>query len=407
MKSVSATLLAGIIGCALVQPASAAKGAKDTENVVHSFGSGTDGQYAAANLINANGTLYGTTERGGASGNGAVFAIDQKTGKETVLYSFCSQQNCADGQYSSAGLIDVKGILYGVTELGGASGAGTVFSLDPGTGAETVIYSFAGGATGDGWNPGASLIDVNGTLYGITTNGGTHVQNAQGYGTVFAVDPKTGKETVLHAFCSQQNCTDGGLPGGSLIEVNGKLYGTTSNDGATFYTGTVFSIDLKSNAFAVVYSFCSQANCTDGATPYAGLIDVKGTFYGTTSMGGANNAGTVYALDPTTGAEGVLYSFCSQNNCDDGGGPLSDLIDVKGKLYGTTPYGGAGDDGGALFAVDAKSGKEKVLYSFCSQPACADGQTPDASLIDVKGTLYGTTQNGGAAGDGTVFTLTK
>ena len=83
-----------------------------------------------------------------------------------------------------------------------------------------------------------------------------------------------------------------------------------------------------------VYSFCRQQNCKDGAGPMASLIDVNGTLYGTTSAGG--NGGTVFSFYPSTGTETVLYSFCSQTNCTDGQNPEANLIDVKGTLYGAT-----------------------------------------------------------------------
>ena len=80
---------------------------------------------------------------------------------ESVLHSF---HTGGDGLYPEAGLVDVKGTLYGTTEVGGTHDDGAVFSLDPTTGAETVVYSFAGEP--DGYLPFARLIDVNGKLYG-------------------------------------------------------------------------------------------------------------------------------------------------------------------------------------------------------------------------------------------------
>jgi uncharacterized repeat protein (TIGR03803 family) len=113
------------------------------------------------------------------------FSLDPNTGKETVVYSFCSQKKCADGTLPKGGLIDVKGTLYGTTGLGGAYGGGTVFSLDPSTGKETVLYSFCRKKNcTDGWLPSASLVDVKGILYGTTDGGGAYE-----VGTVFAVTP--------------------------------------------------------------------------------------------------------------------------------------------------------------------------------------------------------------------------
>ena len=101
-------------------------------------------------------------------------------------------------------------------------------------------------------------------------------------------------------------------------------------------------------AETVLYSFCAQSHCTDGAYPQAGglIMDAAGQIYGTTGLGGTDEAGTVFALTPnsakTIWTEAVLYSFCAQGGCTDGLAPQSDLImDAAGHLYGTTEHGGA------------------------------------------------------------------
>ena len=104
-----------------------------------------------------------------------------------------------------------------------------MFSFDLNTGAEKVIYTFQGGS--DGAVPYAGLIDVNGTLYGTTSYGGSTGCGGRGCGTAFSIDPNTGAEKVIYSFCSQQNCTDGAYPQAGLISVNGSLYGTTSAGG--------------------------------------------------------------------------------------------------------------------------------------------------------------------------------
>ncbi len=98
------------------------------ERVVHSFGSGSDGSFPDAGLINLGGSLYGTTLTGGANGDGTVFRIT-KSGKETVLYSFGT--SASDGNSPRASLIDAGGTLYGTTENGGTDDDGTVFSIVP------------------------------------------------------------------------------------------------------------------------------------------------------------------------------------------------------------------------------------------------------------------------------------
>ncbi len=399
MKAVSVVLVAGLVGCVLVRPVLAADGAKAGEKVLHAFGSGTDGSRPFPGLAPVNGMLYGTTIDGGAQGDGTVFAIDPKTGAVTVLYSFCGQQNCADGSEPYGNLTAVKGSLYATTFEGGSAGDGVIYALDPKSGTVTVVYSFCSQQScADGADPLAGLTAVKGMLYGTTFDGGAH-----GFGTVFAFDAKTGGEKVLYSFCSQQSCTDGNEPITNLLALNGLLYGTTLDGGAHSY-GTVFSVDPKTGAQRVLYSFCSQQACTDGGPSEAGLIAVNGTLYGTTYSGGAFDMGTVFALDPATGAETALYSFCSQQNCPDGDEPFAGLLAVKGTLYGMTGDGGAHDDG-TVFSLDPATGAEKVLYSFCSQQNCTDGVGSEASLIDVKGTLYGTTFYGGANDLGTVFAL--
>ncbi len=340
-----------------------------TENVVYAFCSQNncvDGASPSGRLIDVNGTLYGTTASGGSGllgPHGTVFALNPRTGVEIVLYSFCNQQNCSDGSSPLAGLTRVRGVLYGTTQGGGTGlqPLGTAYGLDPVTGAETVLYSFCQEQNcTDGQNPNPGLIDLNGTLYGITAGGGTHsCGNGQGCGTVFSLDRKTGAHKVLHSF---GNGTDGKAPEASLIAVNGLLYGTTYGGGlagcGAFGCGTVFSIDPNTGAEKVLYSFCSQQNCADGANPSASLIDANGILYGTTSAGGGSacngsGCGTVFSIDPNTGAETVLYSFCSQQNCTDGANPLASLIAVKSKFYGTTRLGGVYGYG-TVFALKKK-----------------------------------------------------
>jgi uncharacterized repeat protein (TIGR03803 family) len=270
-----------------------------------------DGAFPQAKLIAWNGLLYGTTVFGGAGncggpfpGCGTVFSFDPATGTEKVVYSFCSLASCADGSKPQANVNEVAGILYGTTSTGGQTGkdcndvtpgCGTVFGLDPNTGAETVLHAFAGGH--DGGEPAAPVLNVHGILYG-TTQGGGHdsscwFEGVSGYvkgcGTVFSIDPTSGAETVVHTFVADGN--DGQNPVAGLIRVKDLLYGTTVNGGSGGPTrplaaGTVFSLNLKNGAENIVYSFCSQSNCTDGYRPYGKLITVQGKLFGTTSGGG-------------------------------------------------------------------------------------------------------------------------
>ena len=364
-------------------------------SIVYSFGAPPDGNHPHAGVIGVGTTFYGTTYEGGTYACasltcGTVFSIT--TGTENVLHSFGKG---ADGAFPYAGLIDAGGTLYGTTVFGGANtcGAltcGTVFSITTG-GVEKVLHSFGKGTDGNG--PDGRLIDVTGTLYGTTGGGG-----AYNGGTVFSITTG-GIEKVLHDFGKG---TDGAFPVAGLIDVSGTLYGSTSAGGA-YGSGTVFSI-TTGGIEKVLHNF---GKGTDGRYPSADLVDVTGTLYGTTREGGTYpcgsvSCGTVFSIT-TGGVEKVLHSF---GKGTDGSNPQAPLIDVKGTLYSTTFEGGANACGGVtcgtVFSITT-GGTEKVLHSFGKG---ADGRAPLAGLIDVKGVLFGTTGGGGAHGNGTVFSLT-
>ena len=361
-----------------------------TESVLYSFGaSATDAEEPRAGVImDSAGSLYGTTDRGGANSMGAVFKIGG-SGTETVLYSFGA--SATDGITPDAGLImDSAGSLYGTTYQGGGNGsdAGTAFKINP-SGSETILHSF--GLSGDAANPRAGLImDSAGVLYGTTDAGGAHGSD----GAVFKVASST--ETVLYSFGASAN--DGQQPEASLtMDSAGDLYGTTQSGGSNG-RGTVFKI--ASGTETVLYSF--GATAADGVQPEAGLImDSAGNLYGTTAGGGANGHGTVFKIGPS-GTETIVYSFGA--SATDGQAPFAGLImDSGGNLYGTTDGGGAHSNSGTVFKISA-SGVETVLYSFGT--TATDGQFPTAGLIvDSAGNLYGTTYAGGANGWGTVFVI--
>jgi uncharacterized repeat protein (TIGR03803 family) len=355
-----------------------------------------DAVYPQAGLVDVNGMLYGATINGGkyGAGFGAVYSITP-SGEENVLHDF---GNGVDGKIPEDSLIGVNETLYGTTQQGGKyqhgsapyyhAYAGTVFSITP-SGQEKVLHNFGKGS--DGSNPYARLHDLNGTLYGTTQTGG-----AFNYGTVFSIT-LSGKEKVLHSFGYG---ADGSAPVASLTDVEGTLYGTTEF-GGRYGKGTVFSI-TRSGKEKVLHSFAGAPN--DGSAPVAGLIYLKGTLYGTTAQGGRYTSypyfgGTVFSITPS-GKEKVLHSFMC---CTDGELPESSLINVGGTLYGTTYGGGSGIYGwGTVFSITT-SGQEKVLHGF---PAFqGDGCSPDAKLVNMNGTLYGTTYHCGQYAAGTVFSI--
>lgn len=392
MQRTYAAALALAGGIALGMLAQPARAGNDT--VLHSFQSGSDGAGPSGGLINVGGTLYGTTQVGGAPDNGTVFALNPTTGAEQVVYSF--QGGGSDGATPRAGLIDVGGALYGTTAGGGTANVGTVYSVNPVTGVEKLLHSFLG--RGHGAYPYASMISDGAKLYGTTIYGGA-ATDCSNCGTVFSLNPTTAAEKVVQSLQG----SDGANPEASLISVGGTLYGTTGYGGGSANCGsgcgTVFLLSPKTGVIKLVYAFKGS----DGAHPVARLLDVGGTLYGTTGYGGASancaaGCGTVFSLNPKTGTEQVLYSFRSN---PDGALPLAGLIDVGGMLYGTTSLGGSASSG-TVFSLDPTTGVEQVVYSFQSG---SDGAHPQGSLINVGGTLYGTTFGGGAYNCGTAFAI--
>ncbi|HEX8815728.1 MAG TPA: choice-of-anchor tandem repeat GloVer-containing protein [Terriglobales bacterium] len=213
----------------------------------------------------------------------------------------------------------------------------------------------------------------------------------------------------------------GQSPGAGLIfDASGNLYSTTVEGGAGG-SGTVFELSPGAGGKwveTVLYSFCAQSNCADGANPYSGLVfDSAGNLYGTTTAGGKDNNGVVFQLAPGSNGswtEHVLYRFCSVAACDDGATPWATLtFDSSGSLYGTTFSGGSIDRGVAFKLSRARDGDwhETVLHNF---GVGKDGYNPISGLVfDSAGNLYGTTPHGGdvsrpncgSLGCGTVFEL--
>jgi len=343
--------------------------------ILHEFTGGEDGGYPYSGLIDAWGSLYGSTCGTCAQGYGTIYKLD-RSGKK-VLYTFSG----GDDGMSPGGLVAVRNKLYGTTYWGGTYGIGTLFSLDQ-AGKLTVLHTFSGpdGSTPSGT---AGLTYAAGSLYGTTTLGGTY-----GQGTVFELD-KTGAFQVLYSFSGG---ADGGAPwAGVVLDGAGNIYGTTQNGGSG--RGVVFKLDPSGNE-TVLHSFQGP----EGGYPISTLTwDPAGNLYGTAYYGGSHGVGTVFELDPN-GTLTVLYNFAGP----DGAYPGSLMRDEEGNLYGTTAWGGAYNDG-TVFELDA-NGQETVLHDFYNNP---DGIYPSSRAL-VRGSMgnfYGTTGWGGTYGIGMIFQL--
>lgn len=361
------------------------------EKVLHSFSkSRGEGGPNGGLLMASSGALYGTAGAigGGVERGGTVYELrfdkSKNRWEDTTLYKFCRTRKCPDGAQPNGSLVmSARGEIFGTTLAGGFRDNGTVFELtyDQAKAAwtERALYLFCRTPVKticlDGTGPGGGLtLDQAGRLYGTTILGG-----AKNGGVLYELIPQSATswtEAVLHGFCRQPSCTDGGMPvGGLLWDAAGqRLFGTATVGGA-------FSIDA-----GVVFE---TLRVTTGPWPFK-----------------------------------VLHDFCSLGGCTDGFSPYSIpqlVIDKSGNLFGTTLYGGTGtsggngNGGGTVFEL-ARGGQppwqETVLYSFCAVGgfACSDGQQPKAGLLPVSGTsgkFYGATRLGGAHGGGTLFEVSQ
>jgi len=253
---------------------------------------GSNGASPFAGLIaDAAGNLFGTTGRGGASGDGTVFEI-AKTGSGYSAPTTLATFTASPGVYPYGGLIaDTAGNLFGTTEEGGAYNAGTVFEIaksGSGYSAPTTLASFTGS---NGASPFAGLIaDAAGNLFGTTGRGG-----ASGAGTVFEI-AKTGSGYSAPTTLASFTGSNGQAPVGGLVaDAAGDLFGTTEAGGA-YNLGMVFEIAKTGSGYSAPTTLATFTG-SNGQAPAAGLVaDAAGNLFGTTQNGGASNYGTVFEV---------------------------------------------------------------------------------------------------------------
>jgi uncharacterized repeat protein (TIGR03803 family) len=332
----------------------------------------------------------------------AMTAIFLAASTEAAVFSDLHIFTGNDGFSPTAGLVLSGNILYGTTYWGGTNGAGTVFAVNVDGTGFTNLYNFAGG---DGPQPYAGLVLSSNTLYGTMANGST------GNGAVFAINTDGTGFTNLHNF----NGSDGQIVTAGLVLSGSTLYGTTSQGGSGGY-GTVFAVNTDGTGFTNLYNINSG---TRYFYRQPGLVLSGNTLYGMRVNGGSNNDGNVFAVNTDGTGFTNLYSFSvltydSSSETDtnnDGGNPYAVLVLSGNTLYGTTEQGGSGGNG-TVFAINTDRTGFTNLYSFTAGSGPfggpltnSDGAGPLAGLILSGNTLYGTTLGGGTNGEGTVFAI--
>jgi uncharacterized repeat protein (TIGR03803 family) len=385
-------------------------------------GYNNDGAHPRAGVMLFGNALYGTAEFGGTYGGGTVFAINADGSNFRTLYNFSGD---IDGKNPIAGLILSANTLYGTTEQGGNTGSGGVFAINTDGSGFTALYTFGqlanesspyaglvlSGDTLFGTAFGGGSIPSSGAVFALNTNGiyfrniywwtdqngggpeslvlsnGILYGNSYG-GVIYKLNTNGTGFTELHNFAY----SDGDTLRGGLVLSCQTLYGIATY-GGIFGNGTVFRVNTDGTSFANLYSFSATYSNSisgwntnsDGANPYGGLALSCNTLYGTTSEGGNSGRGTVFSINTDGTGFKVLHTFTAFTPTNsDGGSPHGDLFLSDNTLYGTTSYGG--DFGnGTIFSIllpanppqltIARSGDDVIL----SWPQQAEGFTLEST----------------------------
>lgn len=363
-------------------------------------------------VADKDGNLYGADQAGGGLNydDGTIFELSRLsngTWTETVLYTFTGL-NDGDNPGADVTRDPATGTLYGTTEYVDGDQTGTIFQLVPPTSTEgtwtyNVLYTFSNPANGY-FSLGPMLLTANGTLYGTAALGG-----AYGAGVVFSLQPPdvSGSDwtyTVLHSFsANSQGFTNGQFPEGSLaMNEKGDIFGATEG-GIT--PGTVYELSPPSDggawSFRVLHSFSGS----DGTNIKSGVVRraSDGVLFGGTDTGGTNNLGVVFELIPPTEAgqswtEETLYSFTgSSDGCNVSGIALG----PHGSLYGATA--GLNCPAGSIFELEPPT-ESAAPWSFVT--LAQDSHQPNGPLlVDKFGTIFGTEYFGGPMQVGAVYSV--
>jgi uncharacterized repeat protein (TIGR03803 family) len=392
-------LIAGLL-LTLAVPAAQAQ----TLNVLHFFTGGQDGGVPEGLVaVDRAGNVYGSATSGGSHNAGTVFRSSNKNGAWilTPLYQF---QGGNDGSDPLAGVtLGPDGNIYGTTLFGGGTGCitglgcGTVFKLTPPASichmavcpwTETVLYR-ANSDTDPCCFFGGVVVDNSGNIYGMGQSGGNY-----GQGAVYKLSPSGGGNYTLDVIYSFTGGNDGAGPSGTLtLDAAGNVYGASTYGGGGGF-GTLFKLVRSAGqyTFELLYTFTGGS---DGGMPEGNVVlDRAGNLYGTTAYGGG-----VFELTPSAGS----WSYSLIVPFVDGlESPLS--LDAAGNIYGTTYAEGSNDDGSVFELTDSQgTWTHNILHSFSNN----GGALPLSGVaFDASGNLYGTTTFGGSGDQGTLWQLT-
>lgn len=367
-------------------------------------GSTNKGAYPKGSLgLGPDGNFYSMTMEGGAQDKGTVFKVTPAGELTTLLESTTFYRGGTERGDSPRGALcpGPDGSLYGTTERGGNSDFGTIFKMDA-FGNRTTLVHFTGVS---GANRGARpqtglMLASDGNLYGSTTEGG-----ANDMGTLFRLTP-AGVHTTLVDFTGNGATNKGAWCSTRLVQgADGHLYGMGNGGGAGDY-GTIFRMTLAGELTTLI-EFTRVGGSSPGAWPIGALtLGADGTFYGMTNSGGTNDKGTIFKFT-TDGVMTVLVNFdLNGSGQNRGGWPWGGLaFGPDGALYGMTNYGGL-NNFGTIFRMTT-GGSITTLADFAGTTGTARGSYPVGTLITAPdGFIYGAANSGGTYGMGTLFKMT-
>lgn len=330
-------------------------------------------------MVTSTGKVFGVTSQGGASNQGIVFEYSPSTNTLTKRADFSSSK----GANPFDGLVEGNNnLLYGVAAVNGS-----LFEFNPSTNALTKKVDFNLSSPDNGTFPYGTLVkSANGKLYGMTSSGGSF-----NHGVLFEYDVST------NTFSKKINLEEpnGSSPYGSLmLASNGSFYGMTYQGGAT-YQGVLFEYNPSTNVFNKKIDFETMPN---GGYPLGGLMRASNNkLYGMTNIGGANDGGVIFELDPVTNTFTKKHDFSRAT----GAYPQGNLTQApNNKLYGMAEAGGGANDAGVIFEFDLATNTYAKKYEFDE----TNGSEPVGSLtLGTNNKFYGTTSEGGASGYGVIF----
>lgn len=353
--------------------------------VLHHFaGLPGDGTHPYGSLLEYGGALFGMTREGGTGNAGTIFMINPGGGGYKILRSFAATGEGGNKPYGSLTKLGLA--LYGMTGEGGANSAGTIFKIDPDGSNFATLHDF-GGFSGDGKSPEGSLLAAGGLLYGMTARGGLHR-----YGMIFKITP-AGDYTPLYSFDPAAGA--GVNPGGSLIEYEGVLYGmTVSTDDDIAQSpqhGFIFRVDPDGANFAVLHDFAVNPQ-VDGSNPYGSLIVNGRMLCGMACERGSQWFGTVFKLNLDGSNFTIMHSFAGAPG--DGRNPYGSLLVYGEALYGMTSRGGAADYGTVfslpfpVYSVIFAPGPGGTLSGPASQQVAGGGNTAPMTAVPAPGYIF-------------------